>query len=133
MLNNLVIPPVFIMMAGAILLPLLSKKYSATIRSSTFILFPLAALMIIIYYPNGTTLTAKVMNYTLVLFKIDPLSRIFGIIFTFIAVCGGIYAYHIKDTGQQVATLLYAGGAIGVTYAGDIFTLYNYLELIAVT
>ncbi len=127
MSNLMTIPPAFIMILGAILLPFVAKK----IRSAAFILFPLAALFLILSYPDGATATAKVMSYELTLLKVDSLSRIFGIIFAFIAAAGGIYAFHMKDTGQQCAALLYAGGALGVVFAGDFFTLFIYWEMMA--
>ncbi len=128
MSNLLTIPPGFIMVAGAFILPFLMKK----LRSVAFILFPLASLLIVLSAPEGTLLTAKVMNYDLILFKVDKLSRVFGIIFAFICTAGGVYAFHIKETGQQCAALLYAGGALGVTFAGDFFTLFIYWEMMAV-
>jgi multicomponent Na+:H+ antiporter subunit D len=127
-MSELMVPPAFIMVAGAVLLPFLPK----IIRSAAFVLFPLASLILILSLPDGAVLTAKVMNYELTLLKMDALSRIFGIIFAFIATAGGIYAFHIKETGQQCAALLYAGGALGVTFAGDLFTLFIYWEMMAV-
>ncbi len=127
-MSELTIPPAFIMAAGALLLPFLPKK----IRSAAFIVFPLASLILILTMKDGAMLTAKVMNYDLTLLKMDALSRVFGIIFAFIATTGGIYAYHIKETGQQCAALLYVSGALGVTFAGDFFTLFIYWELMAV-
>ncbi|MCP5102757.1 MAG: Na(+)/H(+) antiporter subunit D [bacterium] len=127
-MSELTIPPAFIMIAGAFLLPFLPKK----IRGGAFILFPLASLILILTMKDGAMLTAKVMNYDLMLLKMDKLSRIFGIIFAFIATAGGIYSLHMKETGQQCAALLYAGGALGVTFAGDFFTLFIYWEMMAV-
>ena len=126
-MSNVIIPPAFIMLAGAILLPFLAKK----IKSYAFILFPLASLILILTMPDGATFTAKVMNYDLTLLKMDSLSRVFGIIFAFIATAGGIYSLHMKETGQQCAALIYAGGALGVTFAGDFFTLFIYWEMMA--
>ena len=123
------IPPAFIMVAGALLLPFLPKK----IRSGAFIFFTFITLVQVWTLPDGATLTAKVMNYELLLLKMTPLSRVFGIIFALIATAGGIYGFHVKETGQQCAALLYAGGALGVTFAGDFFTLFIYWEMMAVT
>jgi multicomponent Na+:H+ antiporter subunit D len=126
----LTIPPAFIMMAGAILLAFLHKAHEK-VRATAFILFPLASLILILTLPDGATFSAKIMNYDLTLLKVDSLSRVFGIIFAFIATAGGIYSFHIKETGQQVAALIYAGGALGVTFAGDFFTLFIYWEMMA--
>jgi len=122
------IPPAFVMMVGAIVLPILPKK----IRSAAFIFFTFCTLYIVWTIPEGSIPAVKVMNYSLILCKVDSLSRIFGIIFAFIATAGGIYSFHIKETGQQCAALLYAGGALGVTFAGDFFTLFFYWEIMAV-
>ena len=122
------IPPAFVMLAGAIVLPFLPKK----IRSAAFIFFTFCTLYIVWTIPEGSIPAIKVMNYSLILCKVDALSRVFGIIFAFIATAGGIYAFHIKETGQQCAALLYAGGALGVTFAGDFFTLFIYWEMMAV-
>lgn len=127
-MSELTIPPAFVMVAGAFLLPFVPQK----IRSAAFILFPLASLILILTMKDGAVLTASLMNYKLILLKMDSLSRVFGIIFAFIATAGGIYSFHIKETGQQVAALLYAGGALGVTFAGDFFTLFIYWEMMAV-
>jgi len=128
MLTEWVIPPAFIMIAGACLLPFLTRK----IRPVAMLVFTLATLAQIMVLPDGSQTTLQIMNYPLIIFKIDTLSRIFGIIFAFIAFAGSIYSFHIKETGQQVAALLYAGSAIGVTFAGDFFTLFMYWEIMAV-
>jgi multicomponent Na+:H+ antiporter subunit D len=122
------IPPAFIMMAGAVLLPFLPKK----VRSTAFIFFTFCTLLTIWFIPEGTIFEVPVMSYTLSMLKVDALSRVFGIIFAFICMAGGIYAFHIKETGQQCAALIYAGGALGVTFAGDFFTLFIYWEMMAV-
>jgi multicomponent Na+:H+ antiporter subunit D len=61
----------------------------------------------------------------------DALSRVFGIIFALIALAGGIYAFHLKDAGQQSAALLYAGSGLGVVLAGDLLTLLIFWEIMA--
>jgi multicomponent Na+:H+ antiporter subunit D len=122
------IPPAFVMVAGAVVLPFLPKK----IRSAAFTLFTFLTLYVVWRLPEGSMAPVRVMDYSLVLCKVDALSRVFGIIFAFIAFAGSIYAFHIKETGQHCAALLYAGGALGVTFAGDFFTLFIYWEMMAV-
>ncbi len=60
--------------------------------------------------------------------RVDPLARIFGLIFSLAAFLGNLYAWHVRDTVQQVAALLYAGAAIGAVFAGDLLTLFFYWE-----
>lgn len=130
-MNDVIIPPAFAMLAGALVIPFLPSKIKG-LRSIAFVFFAFCSLAIVFMLPDGATLTAKVMNYKMTLVKVDALSRVFGIIFAFIATAGGIYAFHIKEPGQQCAALIYAGGALGVTFAGDFFTLFIYWEMMAV-
>lgn len=128
MIEFLTIPGV-LLITGALLLSLLPSQ----LRSPLFLLFPLLAMAIIWMRPDDYQVTIDFLSYELTLMQTDSLSRVFGLIFSFIALGAGIYAYHIKDMGQQVNALAYAGGALGVTFAGDLLTLVIFWELMAVT
>ncbi|MBX2992716.1 MAG: Na(+)/H(+) antiporter subunit D [Bacteroidetes bacterium] len=128
MWSDLFTVPALPMLLGAAILPLLPKS----LRSTAFLFFPLASLVVVWMLPDGSLVTGKFMQYTLVLCQVDQLSRVFGIIFAFIAFAGGIYSLHINETGQQVAALLYAGCAVGITFAGDLLTLVMFWELMAI-
>ena len=65
--------------------------------------------------------------------RVDKLSRIFALIFCIAAFLGNLYAWHVRDTVQQLAALLYAGAAIGAVFAGDLITLFIYWEATAIT
>ena len=125
--NDLIFPPAMIMLVGALLLPLLPGNY----RSFISLLIPLLSLYIIWVMPSGNHLALDLMDYHLYPCKIDQLSRIFGIIFALITFIGCLFAFHIKEKGQQSAALLYAAGALGVTFAGDFITLFVFWELMA--
>ncbi|MBS4033039.1 MAG: Na(+)/H(+) antiporter subunit D [Ignavibacterium sp.] len=126
--SELMIPPVIYLIAGAFLLPLIPKS----IRSVAFLLFPLIALAVIWSFPDGYLIKTPFLGYELILCEVTRLTRIFGTIFSLIAVIGGVYSYHVKETAHQSAALLYAGGALGVTFSGDYFTLFIFWELMAV-
>lgn len=121
--------PAVVMIFGAFVLSLLPEKT----RASVFLVFPLAALGILWQLPDNYTLTLSFGSYELVPVYADSLSKIFGTIFAMVTVIGGIYAFHLKDLGQQTSALVYAGGALGVTFAGDFFTLFIFWELMAVS
>ncbi|MEX2456488.1 MAG: Na(+)/H(+) antiporter subunit D [Balneolaceae bacterium] len=129
MIVDFLLIPAVIVIIGGFILPLLPQN----LRSSAFLVFPLIALATLWQLPDGYTLTLPFGSYELVPIYADSLSKIFGTIFAMIAVIGGIYAFHIKDLGQQSSALVYAGGALGVTFAGDYFTLYIFWELMAVS
>lgn len=127
MFSSCYLPPFFFLMAGALILPLLPQF----LRSASFIVFPLIALIVIWTSPFGDLLTVGFAGYTLTVAHVDGLSRMFGTIFALITVIGGVYAYYLEDTGQQVAALLYSGGALGTVFAGDFFTLFIFWEIMA--
>ncbi len=71
--------------------------------------------------------------YTLHLLQVDRLSHVFGLIFALITCIGVLFALHLKQRGEAVTTLAYAGAALGVVFAGDWLTLFIFWELMAVT
>lgn len=126
--TELLLPPAFVMLAGALLLYVLPKPA----RSAAFLVFPLLALVLTLSLPVGVVLRFTFLDYGLVVLNVDALSRVFATIFCIITFAGGIYAYHLDDTGQKVAALVYAGSSLGVTFAGDYLTLILFWELMAV-
>jgi multicomponent Na+:H+ antiporter subunit D len=129
MITDALLFPAAIMLFGALIVYLTPEKY----RSAVFLVFPALALFGIFTVPDGYSLSIPFASYDLTLVNVDALSRVFGIIFAFIAIVGGIYAYHISDKTQQVSAMVYAGGALGVTFAGDWFTLFVFWEIMAVS
>ncbi len=120
-------PPALIMLAGAILLPMLPRNC----RSFFSLFIPLLALGLVWLAPSGTHLTLKLMDYHLVVYKVDKLSRVFGMIFALITFIGCLFAFHVKEAAKQTAALLYSAGALGVTFAGDFITLFVFWELMS--
>ncbi|MCA0899506.1 Na(+)/H(+) antiporter subunit D [Microbulbifer agarilyticus] len=74
-----------------------------------------------------------ILDFNLLLFKADKLSLLFGYLFHIAALISVIYALHVRDTLQQVASMLYAGSALGAVFAGDLLTLFIFWELLALT
>ncbi|MFW6174916.1 MAG: Na(+)/H(+) antiporter subunit D, partial [Chloroflexota bacterium] len=63
--------------------------------------------------------------------RVDGLSLIFGYAFAIMAVLGSLYSLHMRERGNQAASLLYAGAALGAVFAGDLLTLVLAWELMA--
>ncbi len=122
------LPPGAFLLLGGLILPLVPRK----LRAAAFLIFPALALASVWTHPDGAVVSAEFFRYELTLMRVDALSRVFGIILALITLIGGIYSYHLEDTGQRVAALLYSGGALGVAFAGDFFTLLICWELMAV-
>jgi len=120
--------PGVILLFGALLLPFAPRR----IRSLAFLLFPLLAFGLLVQLVEGSSSTLRFLNLDLVPLRVDRLSLAFAYVFILIAFLVGIYGYNLKDTGQQVAALVYAGSSLGVLFAGDFFTLFVYWEMMAV-
>ena len=61
-----------------------------------------------------------------------PYSHIFATVFTIAAFTGGLFALN-QDRFKEIASaFVYAGSAIGVTFSGDLITLFLYWELMAI-
>ncbi len=127
MASELMLHPALWVLLGFLVLPLVPQRF----RGMAFLLFPLAALWVCWNLPTGKVVQVEFLQYPLSILQVDRLSRIFGIIFSLAAFAGGIFALHLKDTRQQVATLLYAGSALGVVFSGDWLSLFIFWEMMA--
>jgi multicomponent Na+:H+ antiporter subunit D len=122
------LPPVLALLAGAALLPVLPRRAQPVVLLGA----PLVALAMIGSFQPGATLTVPFFSYELVLLRADRLAVAFGLVFALMAFLGGLYGLRLSGTGERVVTLLYAGSAIGVVFAGDLLTLFVFWEIKAV-
>jgi len=81
----------------------------------------------------GMLATVSMMDFELSLMRADRLSLLFGYLFHLAAFIAAIFAWHVRDTTQSVASLVYAGSALGAVFAGDLVTLFIFWELLAVS
>lgn len=126
-MTNLLAPP-FLYLIAALICPFLSSRWRALLLLGV----PVFGLMIMLAYPVGDHVVWSVVGFDLTFMRVDKLSTIFGIIFSIAALLSGLYAWHVRDTVQQVATLAYAGAAIGGVFAGDLISLFLWWEGTAV-
>ncbi len=118
-------PPAFVFFVGAIALLLAPQGHA---RSALTLIIPIIAASILWNMEPGIYDRVEFLGITLELTRVDKLSTVFGLIFCLAAFLGNLFAWHVKDTIQQVAALLYAGSAIGAVFAGDLVTLFIYWE-----
>ncbi|MBF0230901.1 MAG: Na(+)/H(+) antiporter subunit D [Desulfamplus sp.] len=131
MINNILntgFPPGLIFIIGAIFIPLFKGKW----KSALMLMLPILAFMSLMRMPEGSNWMVKFMDYDLILGQVDRLSLPFGYIFTIISFIAVIFALQVEDDIQHVAGFVYAGSALGVTFAGDLFSLYIFWEFMAI-
>jgi multicomponent Na+:H+ antiporter subunit D len=115
---------------GAFLLPFLRGR----IQKAGMLLIPLlgmASMYLMMRLPHGTYWTWNFLGQSMCFGSVDKLSIVFGWVFTIMSFIGMMYALHVDEAGQHVAALLYVGGSLGVTFAGDYLTLFIFWELMA--
>jgi multicomponent Na+:H+ antiporter subunit D len=81
----------------------------------------------------GIVSSVTIMEYKLELMRTDRLSLLFGYLFHIASFIAVIFALHVRDTTQNVSSMLYAGSALGAVFAGDLITLFIFWELLAIS
>ena len=121
-------PPAFWLLAAAVIAPL----FPAGIRKVLLLAAPLLALLTVFLLAEGTHLSFSFLGEEMALLKVDRLNRVFGYIFSIISFLAVLFALQNNDRLEQSSGMVYAGSALGVTFAGDFFSLYVFWELMAV-
>lgn len=117
--------PVYLFVLGALILPLLPK---GTLRALVTVIVPIISAWTIWNAAPGLHGVTTLAGIEVTMMRVDKLSVVFGLIFSLAAFLAAIYAWHVRDWVQQIATLLYAGTAIGAVFAGDLISLFIYWE-----
>ena len=121
--------PGLLLILGAWALPFLGGR----VKRVAMLLLPAAALVDCVLMTPGTHGVVSFLGQQLVFGRVDSLSLVFSYVFSIMAFLGMVYALHVEDDSQHVSALTYAGGALGVTFAGDFLSLYIFWELMAVS
>ncbi len=119
------LPTAFLFFAAAFVLLIVPQGRA---RSIWLLLAPVLAGLQVWNLPLDSHSQTVFFGFQLDLMRVDKLSRVFALIFCLAAFLGNLFAWHIRDTVQQVAALLYAGSAIGAVFAGDLISLFFYWE-----
>ena len=123
-----VIPPAFVLLAGAALIGLTRGH----VRTAVLFAAPLAALWAVWQIPDGVVVTAQFLGYEIQPVEGSPVRRLFATIFSLMAATGGLFAFRHARWYELAAGYAYAAGAVGVSFAGDLITLFLYWELMAI-
>lgn len=117
--------PALVYVVAAILLPFIPQGLP---RQITMLAVPFLGVAVFWDLSYGTYGSLNLMGMHVGLMRVDALSYIFGLIFSLAAFLAAIYAWHLRDTIQQVGALLYIGSAIGAVFAADLVTLFVFWE-----
>jgi multicomponent Na+:H+ antiporter subunit D len=121
--------PGLLLILGAWVVPFLRGR----IKRAFMVVLPVSVLVLCLLLEPGTYGVVHFLGQELVFGRVDRLSLVFSYVFALLAVMGMVYALHVDDDAQHVAALIYAGGALGVTFAGDFLSFFLFWELMAVS
>ena len=120
-------PPAGWLLLGGALIALTRSH----LRSTVVLLAPLATLWAIWQVPDGVVLTVPFLDYVLEPIEGSPVRRLFATVFAIMAFAGGLFGFRQASARELSAAFIYAAGAVGVCFAGDLITLFLYWELMA--
>jgi multicomponent Na+:H+ antiporter subunit D len=123
------LPPAFVFILGAVLIPFLKGKAKA----AYMLALPIVVFITLLNLSPGNTWIVEFWGYELILGRVDKLSLVFAYAFTIMAFLGILFALQVKDNLQHVSGLFYVGSTLGVVLAGDFLSLYIFWEIMAVS
>ena len=123
-----VLHPAFILLAGALLIGFTRGH----LRSAVLFAAPVATLWALWQIPDGVVATAYFLGYEIQPIEGGAVRRLFATIFTVMAFTGGLFAFRQAKWYELAAGYAYAAGAVGVSFAGDLITLFLFWELMAI-
>src|SRR5512134_941219 len=120
--------PGLVLVVGAVLVATLRGR----VRGAVALVLPLVALGLVWTAADGAIWTGRLAGYETVPFAVDKLSRLFATIFAVMAFGGALFGLNQSARLELPAAFLYSGAAIGVTFAGDLLTVFVFWELMAI-
>ena len=133
MIEFLLAPPLLLMLGSVVLATAPRNVLPRTVLRALLLALPVYSLWRFWGLELGDYARLDVFGQTLTLMRVDGLSRVFAVIFHLAALIGSIYSFYVKDNFQPLVGVFYAGSALGVVLAGDLWTLFLFWEVAAVS
>ncbi len=133
MVDFLLSPPLLLMFGSVALAAAPRNVLPRTVLRALLLALPVWSLWRFWGLDFGDHAQFDLFGQTLTLMRIDGLSRIFAVIFHLAALIGSVYSFYVKDNFQPLVGVFYAGSALGVVLAGDLWTLFLFWEIAAVS
>src|SRR5210317_1240886 len=121
------IPPAIFMIVAALLI----GPARGHLRSAIVLAAPLITLWFVWQVPNGIAYDLPFLDYRIQPLEGSEVRRLFATIFALMAFVGGMYSFRQARAYELAAGYAYAAGAIGVSFAGDLVSLFVYSEFMA--
>ncbi len=121
-------PPALIPLFGAVLI----GATRGAPRAVILLITSLATLWAVWQVPDGIMMTASFLDFQIEPVEGSALRRLFALIFALMILVGSLYSFRQARSLELAASYAYAGGAIGVAFAGDLITLFVFWELMAI-
>ncbi|MDY0110092.1 MAG: Na(+)/H(+) antiporter subunit D [Candidatus Krumholzibacteria bacterium] len=127
-MSDLWLHPALVMIAGCVLLPFARGP----LRQAFLLAVPLLAFALVLRMTPGVHAVVPFLGLELTFGRVDALSLVFAHIMTLMCLLGTLYGLHVRETTQHIAAWMYVAGSLGVIFAGDLFVLFVFWELMAV-
>ncbi|MEO9876341.1 MAG: Na(+)/H(+) antiporter subunit D [Anderseniella sp.] len=121
-------PPALILLFAAFM-AVISRPNA---RAIILLAAPLITLWAIWSLPDGVLITTRFLGYPIEPLEVSPLRRLFATVFTIMAFTGALFSFRTAKTAELGAAFAYASGAVGVSFAGDLITLFIWWEIMAI-
>ncbi|MCK8061078.1 MULTISPECIES: complex I subunit 5 family protein [unclassified Fusibacter] len=113
------------------------KNITKVVGATVFINF-FIVVFVLFYNKTGTFHLIKVNNFLDIYFKVDQLSRLFSLMASVLWILTSFYAFEYMKHNQRVRQFylfftLTLGVVIGLSFSGNLFTLYIYYELLTLS
>ncbi len=119
--------PALIMLAAALVIALTR----GTLRTAVLMIAPVVTLWAVWQIEDGVQASLFFLDYVIEPVEGSPLRRLFATIFAGMALLGGLFAYRTAKWQELAAAYAYSAGAIGVSFAGDLITMFLFWEIMA--
>ncbi len=122
------IPPAAIFILGGLLIPLFRGK----LKAAWMLLLPVLGLVNVLLLTEGDHCKVAFLDMELVFLHVDRLSLLFSYIFHLITFIAVLFVLNMPRNEEYVAGFVYAGSALGVIFAGDLFSFFAFWEMLTI-
>ena len=124
------IAPALPMLLAALALCFFGK--GSLMRLVVVVAAPVLTFLAAMGLPDGVAFTVGFLDMTLEPVEKSTIATLFAVVFSLMALAGGIYALKCEHPWELPAAFLYMGGAFGAIFAGDWVTLLVFWEVMAI-